>query len=98
MPPNFCTSSVVLLDDRVDDVVDGDDAEHVAAPSTTGTASRSYLEISRATSSRSVSGGTVIGVAVRRHATAIGRSGLAGDQPAQRDRAAPAACVLGSST
>ena len=62
MPPNFCTSSVLFCDDGVDDVVDRDDAETWPASSTTGTASRSYCEISRATSSRSVSGETVIGL------------------------------------
>ena len=29
MPPNFCASSVEFGDHRVDDVVDGDDAEHL---------------------------------------------------------------------
>ncbi len=49
----------VVVDDGVDDVVDRDDAEdHAGLSSTTGTASRSYLEISRATFSRRCVGGS----------------------------------------
>jgi hypothetical protein len=59
MPPNFCTSSVVSATRA------SITSSTVTMPSTrpsvstTGTASRSYLEMSRATSSRSVRGETV---------------------------------------
>ena len=64
MPPNFCTSSV---DSRTSASIT---SSTVTMPSTwpasssTGMASRSYFEISRATSSRSVSGFTVTGLRV----------------------------------
>src|SRR5262249_25271883 len=50
-----------LLDHGIDDVVDRDDAEHMAPLIHDRNASRSYLEISLATSSRSADGGTAIG-------------------------------------
>jgi hypothetical protein len=60
-PPNFCTSSVLSS------IIASITSSTVTIPSTrpflstTGTARRSYLEIRRATSSRSANGDTVSG-------------------------------------
>ena len=85
MPPKRCTSSVVSS------TIASMMSSTVQMPSTrpdaltTGTARRSYLEISRATSSRSVERRDGYGPATRRDRKHAGIR-VAGDQPAQRHR------------
>ena len=86
MPPNFCTSSVFSS------MIASMMSSTVTMPSTrpalsmTGTASRSYFVISRATSSRSISGGRRDRRDVHGDRRDVG-VGVGEDQPPQRHRA-----------
>src|SRR6202048_2090349 len=86
MPPNFCTSSVVSC--TMASMTSSTVTIPMTRPwSTTGTASRSYFEISRATSSRSMRGVAVIRRPGRgRESTGAwgSRGGSGGDQTAWR--------------
>src|SRR6202051_1647702 len=84
MPPNFCTSSVDSC--TMASMTSSTVTIPMTRPwSTTGTARRSYFEIRRATSSRSIRGVAVI----RRPGRATDSTGASGSpviQPAQGDR------------
>ena len=83
MPPNFCTSSV--LSAMMASMTSSTVTMPRTCPSsaTTGTASRLYFESSLATSSRSVSGETVIGS----YGRAAERTGVLGSLMTSRHRA-----------